>query len=228
MSMMVATGRAATQGVLFRDAGAIEKLRDVDTVIVDKTGTLTEGRPAFDTAIAGPGYSPDEVLRLAASLDQGSEHPLADAIVSAAREKGLALVEPVDFESGSGIGVRGSVEGRRLLLGNTALMQQEGIAVDASKADAERLRGEGATVMRCTLHFDCLIQCGLRDGIARIGQFCIDTQPAAALRGDVDKGLLFRGASALPFGEQIRPVRELIDYMMTDRRTPVIEVPSPA
>ncbi len=147
MSVMVATGRAATQGVLFRDAAAIEKLREVDTLIVDKTGTLTEGRPAFETAIATPEFTPDEVLRLAASLDQGSEHPLADAIVSAAREQGLPLAKPVDFESGSGIGVRGTVEGRHLALGNTALMEQEGVDVAALKLDAERLRGEGASVM---------------------------------------------------------------------------------
>ena len=147
MSVMVATGRAATQGVLFRDAGAIEKMREVDTLIVDKTGTLTEGKPAFDTAVAAPGYTPDDVLRLAASLDQGSEHPLADAIVSAARGKGMALVPPADFESGSGIGVRGTIDGRRLVLGNAALMQQEGVATDALKVDGERLRSEGASVM---------------------------------------------------------------------------------
>jgi len=147
MSVMVATGRAATQGVLFRDAGAIEKLREVDTLIVDKTGTLTEGKPAFETAVAAPGTTPDEVLRLAASLDQGSEHPLADAIVSAARARGLELAKPDSFESGSGIGVRGTVDGKRLVLGNTALMEQEGVATDALKADGERLRGEGASVM---------------------------------------------------------------------------------
>lgn len=147
MSVMVATGRAATQGVLFKDAGAIEKMREVDTLIVDKTGTLTEGKPAFDTAVAAPGHTADEVLRLAASLDQGSEHPLADAIVQAARDKGLALVKPQGFESGSGIGVRGVVEGKRLVLGNTALMEHEGVATDALKADAERLRSEGASVM---------------------------------------------------------------------------------
>lgn len=147
MSVMVATGRAANQGVLFRDAGAIEKMREVDILIVDKTGTLTEGKPAFDTAIAASGFTPDEVLRLAASLDQGSEHPLADAIVTAARAKGLQLAKPADFESGSGIGVRGSVEGRRLALGNTALMEQEGVGVSALRADGERLRGEGASIM---------------------------------------------------------------------------------
>ncbi|MBO1250834.1 heavy metal translocating P-type ATPase [Comamonas denitrificans] len=147
MSVMVATGRAATQGVLFRDAGAIEKMREVDTLIVDKTGTLTEGKPAFDTAVGAAGYTADEVLRLAASLDQGSEHPLAEAIVSAARAKGLELVKPVDFESGSGIGVRGIVDGKHLVLGNTALMEQEGVATDALKTDGERLRSEGASVM---------------------------------------------------------------------------------
>ena len=147
MSVMVATGRAATQGILFRDAGAIEKMREVDTLIVDKTGTLTEGKPAFDTAVADSGYTPDEVLRLAASLDQGSEHPLADAIVRAARDKGLSLTKADDFESGSGIGVRGTVEGKHLVLGNTALMQQENVATDALKADAERLRSEGGSVM---------------------------------------------------------------------------------
>ena len=147
MSVMVATGRAATQGILFRDASAIEKMREVDTLIVDKTGTLTEGKPAFDTAVADSGYTPDEVLRLAASLDQGSEHPLADAIVRAARDKGLSLTKADDFESGSGIGVRGTVEGKHLVLGNTALMQQENVATDALKADAERLRSEGGSVM---------------------------------------------------------------------------------
>lgn len=147
MSVMVATGRAAAQGVLFRDAGAIEKMREVDTLIVDKTGTLTEGKPAFDTAVAAPGYTRDEVLRLAASLDQGSEHPLADAIVSAARAQGLTLAKAEDFDSGSGIGVRGMVEGKRLALGNTVLMEQEGVQVDALRADGERLRGEGASIM---------------------------------------------------------------------------------
>jgi Cu+-exporting ATPase len=147
MSIMVATGRAATRGILFRDAAAIEHFRKVDTLIVDKTGTLTEGKPAFDRAVPAGGFTADEVLRLAASLDQGSEHPLADAIVQAARAKGLVLAKAEDFESSSGIGVRGRVEGRRIALGNTALMQQEGVAVDALVGEAEGLRAEGASVM---------------------------------------------------------------------------------
>ena len=147
MSIMVATGKAATQGILFRDAAAIERLRDVDTLIVDKTGTLTEGHPAFERVVAAHGNSEDEVLRLAASLDQGSEHPLADAIVRAARERGLALEKADLFESATGIGVRGTVGGKRLALGNGALMAQDGIDVGALGAVAEALRQNGASVM---------------------------------------------------------------------------------
>jgi Cu+-exporting ATPase len=147
MSIMVATGRGATQGVLFRDAAAIENLRKIDTLVIDKTGTLTEGRPSFDRAVPAPGYEVDEVLRLAASLDQGSEHPLAETIVRAARERGLKLDKPENFESGSGIGVRGQVGGRQLALGNTALMAQIGVPVEPLLAQAESLRAEGASVM---------------------------------------------------------------------------------
>lgn len=147
MSIMVATGKAATRGVLFHDAAAIEHLRKVDTLIVDKTGTLTEGRPAFERAVAAPGFTEDEVLRLGASLDQGSEHPLADAIVRTARERRLALEKADGFESASGIGVRGSVGGRRLALGNTALMTECGVDVRVLGSQAEALRAEGASVM---------------------------------------------------------------------------------
>ncbi len=146
MSIMVATGKAATQGILFRDAAAIEHLRRIDTLIVDKTGTLTEGRPAFERAIALQGMGEDEILRLAASLDQGSEHPLADAIVRAARERGLTLDKVDAFESSSGIGVQGIVGGRRLALGNAALMAQEGVALN-STAELNPLRQRGASVI---------------------------------------------------------------------------------
>ncbi|PAU58511.1 copper-translocating P-type ATPase [Pseudomonas indica] len=147
MSVMVATGKAAGSGVLFRDAAAIENLRKIDTLIVDKTGTLTEGRPAFHSIEAVAGFSEDEVLRLAASLDQGSEHPLAHAIVERARSAGLALSAAEDFESASGIGVRGQVDGHRLQLGNTALMADAGVATDALQARAEQLRGDGTSIM---------------------------------------------------------------------------------
>ncbi|MDP3347818.1 MAG: copper-translocating P-type ATPase [Hydrogenophaga sp.] len=147
MSIMVATGRGATHGVLFRDAAAIENLRKVDTLIVDKTGTLTEGRPRFERAIGFGSFAEDEVLRLAASLDQGSEHPLAAAIVAAAKEQGLALDESEQFDSESGIGVRGLVDGQALALGNTALMQQLGVNAAPLASEAEALRAQGASVM---------------------------------------------------------------------------------
>jgi Cu+-exporting ATPase len=147
MSIMAATGRAATQGILFRDASAIEGLRKVDTLIVDKTGTLTEGKPAFDRAVAAPGFDITDVLQVAASIDQGSEHPLAHAIVAEARKRGLNLVKPEKFESSSGIGVRGVVAGRRVALGNTALMDAEKIDWHVLSDQAEALRSEGASVM---------------------------------------------------------------------------------
>ena len=147
MSIMVATGRAATQGVLFRDAAAIENFRKVDTLVVDKTGTLTEGKPAFERVVASEGFADDEVLRLAASLDQGSEHPLADAIVRAARERKLKWEKPEGFESSTGIGVRGTVGGKRLALGNAALMTELKVAVEPLEDRAQALRSEGASVM---------------------------------------------------------------------------------
>jgi Cu+-exporting ATPase len=147
MSIMAATGRGATQGILFRDAAAIEGMRRIDTLIVDKTGTLTEGKPAFQAAVAAPGGSEQEVLRIAASIDQGSEHPLAHAIVAEARKRGLALAKPEGFESSSGIGVRGVVEGRKIALGNTALMDIEEVDWKPLAARAESWRLEGASVM---------------------------------------------------------------------------------
>lgn len=151
MSIMVATGKGATKGILFRDAAAIENLRKINTLIIDKTGTLTEGKPIFDKVIAAPGFTDDEILRLAASLDQGSEHPLANAIVRAARDRNLSLVNPENFESSSGIGVQGSVDARHLVLGNTALMDKLGVSVDTLKSQAEELRSEGASVMHLAI-----------------------------------------------------------------------------
>ena len=147
MSIMVATGKAATQGILFRDAAAIENFRKVDTLIVDKTGTLTEGKPRFNRAVALTGFTEDEVLRLSASLDQGSEHPLADAIVKAAREKGLVIDKVEGFESSTGIGVRGIVNGKQLALGNTALMNELNVQYESLQMQAEELRATGASVM---------------------------------------------------------------------------------
>ena len=147
MSIMVASGKAAKQGILFRDAAAIEALRRIDTLVVDKTGTLTRGAPEFRSAVTVGSLADSEVLRLAASLDQGSEHPLARAIVAAAGQRKLELDKVSDFESASGIGVTGKLGGKRLLLGNTSFMQQESVDVSAIADRADALRGEGASVV---------------------------------------------------------------------------------
>jgi Cu+-exporting ATPase len=147
LSIMVATGRAASSGILFRDAEAIETLRRIDTLIVDKTGTLTAGRPAFDRVLPAPGTSELDVLRLAASLEQGSEHPLAAAIVAQARSLGVGLSTAEDFESDTGIGVRGRVEGQELALGNATLMDSLGVDRAALEQAAEARRKAGASVM---------------------------------------------------------------------------------
>ncbi|WP_255610913.1 copper-translocating P-type ATPase [Lysobacter sp. ESA13C] len=147
MSIMVATGRGAKSGILFRDAAAIESMCRVDTLVVDKTGTLTEGRPRFERVIAAGSHQADAVLGQAASLDQVSEHPLARAIVDEARRREIALHEPEAFDSIRGSGVRGSVQGRRVLLGNTSLMDDAGIDWASLEAQASPLREKGASVV---------------------------------------------------------------------------------
>jgi Cu+-exporting ATPase len=147
MSIMVSTGKAASMGVLFRDASAIENLCKIDTLIVDKTGTLTEGRPVFHSVEATPSFNPHDVLQLAASLDQGSEHPLAHAIVDHARTENIKLTNPEFFESGSGIGVSGIVDGKKIQLGNTALMESAGVSTKPLQERAELLRLDGISII---------------------------------------------------------------------------------
>lgn len=182
MSIMVATGRGATHGVLFRDAAAIENLRKVDTLIIDKTGTLTEGRPAFDRAVAAPGFDETEVLRLAASLDQGSEHPLADAILRAAHERKLAIEKPDNFDSSSGIGVKGHVGGKQLALGNAAFMKLLGISVETLFSQAESLRSEGASVMHLAIDGQLMGLLAVSDSIKASTAGALDALKAAGIR----------------------------------------------
>jgi Cu+-exporting ATPase len=167
---------------LFRDAAAIENLRKIDTLIIDKTGTLTEGRPSFNRAVPAPGFASDEVLRMAASLDQGSEHPLAETIVRAARERGMTLDKPENFESGSGIGVRGQVGGRQLALGNTTLMEQMGVSVINMVAQAEALRTEGASVMHLAVDGRLMGLLAVSDPIKASTPEALATLRAAGLR----------------------------------------------
>lgn len=147
MSIMVATGRGATQGVLFRDAEAIETLRRVDTLVVDKTGTLTEGKPSLDAVRVADGFGEDELLRLVASVERGSEHPLATAIVNGAEARGLALAEPTEFQASTGLGVTGTVDGRRVALGNRRYMDELSVELGEGATGAAELRAAGRTVM---------------------------------------------------------------------------------
>ncbi len=147
MSIMVATGKGATMGVLFRNAEAIEVLRKVDMLVVDKTGTLTEGKPRLVSVVAAPGLDEPRLLRLAATLERGSEHPLAAAIVAGAEERQVALAEATGFTSVTGKGVRGTVDGKAVALGNQALMTDLGVGLGALATQAEALRVEGQTVM---------------------------------------------------------------------------------
>jgi Cu+-exporting ATPase len=147
MSIMVGVGRGAQSGVLIKNAEALERMEKVDTLVVDKTGTLTEGKPSVVSIRTVSGLSEDEVLRLAASLERSSEHPLADAIVRAAKERGLTLSDPESFDSPVGKGVVGSVEGRALVIGNRRIMTEGGIDASNLDAPADELRKEGATAI---------------------------------------------------------------------------------
>jgi P-type Cu+ transporter len=147
ISIMVATGRGAQAGVLVRNAAALERLAAVDTLIADKTGTLTEGKPALTGVDTSSGFTPDEVLRLAASLEAGSEHPLATAVLRGAEQKGLKPTKVEDFEAVAGQGVKGSIDGRIAGLGNARLMESFGIQVSPLAKAADPRRKQGKTVM---------------------------------------------------------------------------------
>ncbi len=147
MAIMVGTGRGAAAGVLIRNAEALELMEKVDTLLVDKTGTLTEGKPRLTTVVAMPPWDEAAILRMAASLERGSEHPLAAAIVAGATEKAVPLAPAQDFRALSGMGVVGIVEGHRVALGNPALLADAGVAPGELAARAETLRADGQTVM---------------------------------------------------------------------------------
>ncbi|SCW85536.1 Cu+-exporting ATPase [Rhizobium mongolense subsp. loessense] len=147
MSIMVGVGRGARMGVLIKNAEALERFEKIDTLVVDKTGTLTEGRPKLTALKAVEGFDETELLRLAATLERASEHPLAAAIVAAAQERGLALSEVREFDSPVGKGVTGTVDGRKLVIGSHRIMAESGVDLATLMADAEALRGEGATVI---------------------------------------------------------------------------------
>jgi Cu+-exporting ATPase len=172
MSIMTATGKGATFGVLFKDAEAIEIMREVDTLVVDKTGTLTEGKPRLVGVETTGAMAESELLRLAATLERGSEHPLAAAIVAGAQERGVALGETTSFDSLTGKGVTGQVDGRRVALGNARLLETLGVDPGALAERAERLRRDGQTVMFVAVD-------GQAAGIVAVADPIKETTPAA-------------------------------------------------
>jgi len=147
MSIMVGVGRGAQAGVLIKNAEALERMEKIDTLVVDKTGTLTEGKPKVVAIVPAIGFREDEILRLAASVERASEHPLADAIIRAAKERNLDLGKVDEFDSPTGKGVAGNVDGKTVLLGNSNLLTSLGVETALLNADGERLRGDGTTVI---------------------------------------------------------------------------------
>jgi Cu+-exporting ATPase len=152
LSIMVGVGRGAEAGVLIKNAEALERLEKVDTLVVDKTGTLTEGKPKVGEIVPSAGFLESDILRIAASVERSSEHPLADAIVRAAKERNLDLLQVTDFDAPTGKGVTGKVEGRTILLGNAAFLSSSGVETSSLDEKAELLRGSGATVIYVAIH----------------------------------------------------------------------------
>jgi Cu+-exporting ATPase len=147
MAIMVATGRGAREGILIRNAEALEIFEKVDTLVVDKTGTLTEGKPRLTAVIPAEGFQETQLLQSVASIEKASEHPLAAAIIAGAKEKGIELVTVADFQSVTGKGVTGTLQGKRIGVGNAALMQDLSVSSEDLRERAESLRKEGQTVM---------------------------------------------------------------------------------
>jgi Cu+-exporting ATPase len=172
MSIMVGVGRGAQAGVLIKNAEALERLERIDTLVVDKTGTLTRGRPEVVAVVPAHGMAEDELLRLAAGLERPSQHPLAEAVVRAAEARGLAVPSVEEFDAPVGRGVTGTVEGRGVAVGNARLMTELGVDPGALAAEAERLRGDGATVFFVAAD-------GRPAGIVAVADPVKDTTPAA-------------------------------------------------
>ena len=182
ISIMVGVGRGAQAGVLIKNAQALERLEKVDTLVIDKTGTLTEGRPAVTAIHAAPGFDEAELLLLAASLERGSEHPLADAILRAARDKGLVLSEATDFDSPVGQGVMGIVDGRQVVLGNSRFLAEQGVATQAMDEEAESLRGDGATALFAGVDGALAGLLGIADPVKETTQAAVTALKADGIR----------------------------------------------
>ena len=181
-AIMVGTGKGAEAGILIRNAEALENAHRLDTVVMDKTGTLTQGKPTLKGLVTANRESADEVLRLAASAERGSEHPLGQAVVDAARERGLALTEPVDFQALPGQGVSAVVEGRRVLLGNARLMTQRGVEVEVLAKEGGKLAGVGLTAIFVAVDGQLAGFIGLGDSLKAGSKAAVDKLRRMGLR----------------------------------------------
>ena len=220
MSIMVAMGKGATSGVLFKNAEAIEVMRTIDTLVVDKTGTLTVGRPKVMAIKAAVGWDEQAVLRLAAALEQGSEHPLAAAIVGGAAERGVQLGKAESFVSTTGKGVTGIVDGKRITLGNAALLQQEGIAVDGFAHEAEELRGYGQTVMFVAVDGVVIGMIGVADPIKET-----TAEAVAQLHGEGVRILMLTGDNRTTAAAVARRLKidDVIPEVLPDQKVEVVK-----
>jgi len=220
MSIMVAMGKGATLGVLFRNAEAIEVLRKVNTLIVDKTGTLTEGKPVLVTVLPAGGIDGAELLGLTASLERASEHPLAAAIVRGAQKRGLALKEPADFRALAGQGVQGTVDGREVAVGNEALMDELGVTFRTLADEAEALRSEGQTVMFIVVDWRLAGLVGVADPVK-------ESTPAAieALRREGIRIVMLTGDSPSSARAVARKlgIEEVIADVLPDQKAVVVK-----
>jgi Cu+-exporting ATPase len=188
MSIMVGVGRGAQAGVLIKNADALERMEKIDTLVVDKTGTLTEGKPKVVAIVAENGFKDDEILRLAAGVERASEHPLADAIVRAAKERKLDLTNVEEFDSPTGKGVTGKVDGKSIALGSSKFLASIGVETQAMEAESERLRRDGATVINIAVD-------GRLAGLFAIADPVKPSTPEAlkALAGDGIKVIMLTG-----------------------------------
>ena len=219
MSIMVGVGRGAQAGVLIRNAEALERMERVDTLVVDKTGTLTEGRPAVVAVRTIGGAEEDEALRLAASLERGSDHPIARAILAAAVARGLMLAAPADLDSPTGKGVVGTVDGRQLALGNARLLGDLGIDPAVLDGHAEALRAGGATVVLLAIDGAAAAAIAVADPIKESARMALD-----ALRGDGIRVVMLTGDNRTTATAVARTLRidEVEAEVLPDRKSDVV------
>jgi Cu+-exporting ATPase len=219
MSIMVGVGRGAQGGVLIRNAEALERMEKVDTLVVDKTGTLTEGKPKVVSILPAAGFDEREILRLAASVELASEHPLADAIVRSAKERNLDLGRVSEFDSPTGKGATGKVDGKSVLLGNSKYLTSLGVDTQSLHGDGERLRGDGATVINIAVD-------GKLAGLFAIADPVKASTPAAlkALAKEGVKVIMLTGDNATTAKAVARQlgIRDVEAEVLPDRKSAVV------